>query len=71
MYTVGYLVKHFALSRSTLLYYNKIGLLIPSGRSAANYRLYTEADVKKMRQITLFKEAGLALGDTSSYKSDE
>lgn len=61
MYTIGQLVKRFDLSRSTLLYYDKIGLLKPSGRSAANYRLYAQHDLDRMAQIYIYKEAGLAL----------
>ncbi len=61
MYTIGDLVKRFSISRSTLLYYDKIGLLVPSGRSAANYRQYTQADVDRMKQISIYKEAGLSL----------
>ena len=62
MYTIGQLVKKFNLSRSTLLYYDKIGLLKPSGRSKANYRLYTQDGVERMTQISIYKEAGLSLG---------
>ena len=61
MYTIGQLVKRFELSRSTWLYYDKIGLLHPSARSAANYRLYTNSDLQRMTQISLYKEAGLSL----------
>ena len=60
-YTIGALIKRFKLSRSTLLYYDKIGLLTPSARSDAGYRLYTDNDLKRMEQIALYKEAGLAL----------
>ena len=70
MYTIGYLVKNFALSRSTLLYYDKIGLLKPSGRSDANYRLYTQDDVRKMEQIALYKEAGLTLEAIANLLED-
>lgn len=63
MYTIGQLVKQFELSRSTLLYYDKIGLLQPSARSEANYRLYTEADVKRMQRISTYKAAGLSLDE--------
>jgi DNA-binding transcriptional MerR regulator len=61
MYTIGQLVKEFKLSRSSLLYYDKIGLLKPSGRSDANYRLYTQSDFNRMLQISIYKEAGLSL----------
>ncbi|HLS81489.1 MAG TPA: MerR family transcriptional regulator [Steroidobacter sp.] len=63
MHTVGRLAKQFGLSRSTLLYYDRIGLLRPSGRSGGNYRLYTEKDVAALSQIALYREAGLALGE--------
>jgi len=61
MYTIGQIAKKFSLSRSTLLYYDSIGLLTPSGRSKANYRLYSDVDVSKMEKIALFREAGLPL----------
>jgi len=61
MYTVGQLAKLFGLSRSTLLYYDEIGLLSPSARNAANYRLYSEADVRSMERISVYREAGLPL----------
>ncbi len=60
-YTIGQLAKRFALSRSTLLYYDNIGLLSPSARSAANYRLYTEQDLQRMEKIALYREAGVPL----------
>ena len=61
MYTIGQLAKQFKLSRSSLLYYDKIGLLRPSGRSQANYRLYTQNDLERLSQISVYKEAGLSL----------
>ena len=53
MYTIGQLVKRYGLSRSTLLYYDRIGLLSASARSDANYRLYTDKDLQRMSQIAL------------------
>lgn len=61
MYTVGQIAKRFSLSRGTLLYYDAIGLLKPSGRSEANYRLYSEKDIIRMKKISLYREAGLSL----------
>ncbi len=63
MITVGKLASRFALSRSTLLYYDRIGLLSPSARSAAGYRQYSEADVERMEAIHLYRRAGLGLAD--------
>ncbi|MGD2119889.1 MAG: MerR family transcriptional regulator [Chromatiales bacterium] len=61
MFTIGQVAKKFSVSRSTLLYYDTIGLLKPSGRSDANYRLYSEADLHKMTKIALYRDAGLPL----------
>ena len=61
MYTIGQIAKKFSISRSTLLYYDSIGLLTPSGRSQANYRLYSDDDILKMEKISIFREAGLPL----------
>ena len=63
MYTVGQLAKLFGLSRSTLLYYDEIGLLSPSARSASNYRLYSEADIRRVRIIRfLTRRQGVTIG---------
>ncbi len=61
MFTIGQVARKYSLSRSTLIYYDKIGVLTPSGRSASNYRLYSEADLKKMDRIHLYRSAGLSL----------
>ena len=63
MYTIGDLCKQFKLSRSTLLYYDRIGLLRSSGRTQAEYRLYSQKDVDRMSKIALYKQAGLPLSD--------
>lgn len=59
--TVGRLARRFGLSRSTLLYYDRIGLLRPSARSAADYRLYSEEDVARLGKVLLYREVGLSL----------
>ena len=64
-YRIGELGRHVALSRSTLLYYDHIGLLRPSGRTQADYRLYTEDDLARLERICFFREAGLSLSETA------
>lgn len=59
--TVGRLAKQFGLSRSTLLYYDSIGLLSPSARGTNGYRRYSEADVGRLAHIYLYRRAGLPL----------
>jgi len=71
MYTVGQLAKLFGLSRSALLYYDEIGVLSPSGRSASNYRLYSDDDVRRMERIKIYREAGLPLETISRLLGDD
>ena len=71
MYTIGQLAKLFGLSRSALLYYDQIGILSPSARSASNYRLYSDGDARRMERINLYREAGLSLEAISSLLRDD
>ena len=61
MYTIGRLAAKFNLTRSALLYYDSIGLLGPTGRTAGGYRLYSEKDAARLEQIRTFRRAGLKL----------
>ena len=61
MYTIGQVGELAQLSRSTLLYYDRIGLLPPSNKSPAGYRLYSEADLARLERIRTYRAAGLSL----------
>jgi len=61
MYQVTELARQFGLSRSTLLYYDRIGLLSPSARSLANYRRYSASDRERLAMICSLRLAGLAI----------
>lgn len=63
MYTIGHLAKRAGLSRSTLLYYDSIGLFSPSGRSRSNYRTYSDVDMDRLQQICTYRRTGLSLTD--------
>lgn len=62
-YTIGRLAKKHGLSRSALLYYDKVGLLRPSSRGSGGYRFYDESDDERLRQILLYRSAGVSLED--------
>lgn len=66
MWTVGRLAARFNVSRSTLLYYDKIGLLCPSQHSAGEYRRYSKADEGRLEQIMAYRRAGLSLTQIKS-----
>lgn len=63
MLTVTRLARRCGLSRSTLLYYESIGLLKPAVRSDGNYRCYGEKDAVRLEKICAYRNAGLTLLD--------
>jgi DNA-binding transcriptional MerR regulator len=60
-FTVSKLGRLFGLSRSALLYYDRVGLLTPSGRTRAGYRCYSEEERQRLERICGFRRAGLSL----------
>jgi DNA-binding transcriptional MerR regulator len=64
--TVGQLAKHAGVSRTTLLYYERIGLLRPSARNDSGYRLYTEAEVARAVQVRDYRATGMALASIAA-----
>ncbi len=45
----------------TLHHYDEIGLLVPSGRNRAGYRLYDAQDLERLHRILLYRELGFTL----------
>jgi DNA-binding transcriptional MerR regulator len=70
MTTIGKLGAQFDLSRSTLLYYDRIGLLSPSERSPNGYRRYSDADADRLARICTYREAGLSLSEIGRILDD-
>ena len=62
-YTVGELARMSHVSVRTLHHYDSIGLLTPSGRRPAGYRLYSGADLRQLRQILFYRELEFGLDE--------
>ncbi len=60
---IGGVAKLAHVSVRTLHHYDAIGLLHPSGRSEAGYRLYTAQDLERLQTVLLHKELGFGLGE--------
>ena len=69
-YTVGEVAKLAGVSIRTLHHYDEIGLLGPSERSGAGYRIYTDDDIVTLQQVLFFRELGFALGDIRHLMHD-
>ena len=63
MMTVHEVSKLAGVSIRTLQYYDKIGLLHPTGYTDAGYRLYDDADLERLQHILLFRELEFPLKD--------
>lgn len=56
MRTVNEVSKLAGVSIRTLQYYDKIGLLHPTGRTESGYRLYDDTALERLQCLMLFKE---------------
>ena len=68
--TVNEVSKLTGLSVRTLQYYDRIGLLTPSGHTDAGYRLYDDTALESLQQIMLFRELEFPLKDIKAIMSD-
>lgn len=59
--TVNNVSKLTGVSIRTLQYYDKIGLLKPTGYTKAGYRLYDDTALERLQQILLFRELEFSL----------
>ena len=62
-YQVKEVAELSGLSVRALHHYDAIGLLVPSTRTAAGYRLYSDDDLLRLQQILIGRELGLSLED--------
>lgn len=65
-YSISQLANNYGLSRSTLLYYESIGLLLPFKRNPSNYRVYTDKESKELELICILRTTGVSLEDIRS-----
>jgi DNA-binding transcriptional MerR regulator len=69
-YSVGQVSAFAGVTVRTLHHYDKAGLLSPSERSHAGYRLYSEADLVRLQQILFYRELGFSLDEISAIFED-
>jgi DNA-binding transcriptional MerR regulator len=67
---VGEVAALAGVSVRTLHHYDRIGLLPPSERSHAGYRLYSDDDLVTLQQILFFREIGFALQEIGRIMHD-
>ncbi|MER7889249.1 MerR family transcriptional regulator [Micromonospora sp. NPDC094482] len=65
-YTVGQVAKVAGVTVRALHHYDEIGLLSPSGRTAAGYRRYDDADLERLQLIRYYRELGFPLEEIAA-----
>ncbi len=60
-YSVGQVGELLGITVRTLHHYDEIGLLVPSSRSAAGYRLYSHADLTRLQHIVVYRRLAFSL----------
>jgi MerR family transcriptional regulator, thiopeptide resistance regulator len=68
--TVGAVADLTGVSVRALHHYDHIGLVVPSVRTAAGYRGYTDADVERLHVVLVYRDAGLPLDDIRALLDD-
>ena len=68
-YTIGELAELAGVSTKTLRVYERKGLLLPERNVDNQYRIYTEAAVRKLEQIQLMKYLGFSLEQIELFLS--
>ena len=63
--TIGELARAAGVPTTTVRYYERAGLLHAAARSAANYRLYTDADLQRLRFVRAAQATGFTLEDVT------
>ena len=68
--TVGAVAGLVGVSVRTLHHYDQIGLVVPSGRTPAGYRVYDDADVERLHQVLTYRELGFPLEQIATLLDD-
>lgn len=69
-HTVGEVARLAGITVRTLHHYDEIGLLHPSGRSEAGYRLYEHEDLQRLQELLFYRELGMRLDEIAAAMSD-
>jgi MerR family copper efflux transcriptional regulator len=67
---IGEAADRTGLSVRTLRHWDQVGLVVPHGRTDGGYRLYTDADVQRLRVVRYMKPLNLSIEEMRSLLDD-
>jgi MerR family transcriptional regulator, thiopeptide resistance regulator len=68
--TVGAVAALTGISVRTLHHYDHIGLVVPSVRTPAGYRGYTDADIERLHLVLVYRSVGMPLDEIRALLDD-
>ncbi|MBL7498554.1 MerR family transcriptional regulator [Frankia sp. CNm7] len=68
--TVGRVARLAGVTVRTLHHYDRIGLVRPSGRTSAGYRVYGADDLERLRWVLVYRELGFPLDEVRLLVDD-
>jgi MerR family transcriptional regulator, thiopeptide resistance regulator len=68
--TVGAVAALTGVSVRTLHHYDHIGLVVPSVRTPAGYRGYTDADIERLHLVLVYRSIGMPLDEIRTLLDD-
>ena len=68
--TVGQVAEQYGVTVRTLHHYDEIGLLVPSERTSAGYRLYSAKDIARLQHVVVYRRLGFALEEIALLLDD-
>ncbi len=72
IFSVGEICERTGITRKTLFYYDRIGLLCPSERTERqNFKLYDSKKLVRLEQIVSYRRAGLSIREIRELLDDE
>ncbi|MFI6050674.1 MerR family DNA-binding transcriptional regulator [Streptomyces violascens] len=67
---MGRVAELAGVSVRTLHHYDEIGLVRPSARTAAGYRVYSAGDVERLREVLAYRRLGFGLREVADLVGD-
>lgn len=69
--TVGQVADALGVTVRTLHHYDEIGLVVPSERSPAGYRLYARDDLRRLQHVVVYRRLGFPLDQVAALLADD
>ncbi|MDT2703479.1 MerR family transcriptional regulator [Enterococcus dongliensis] len=71
MYSIAEIAEKFDISKNTLRYYERIGLLDLIGRDSKGIRFYTDDNLDEINKIVHLRKVGASISEIRIFLSDE